>query len=120
VPMMRSLEIVSETAGNKVIAKVIDGARTAVREGQKITTPLEASHMFPGMVTQMIDIGEETGRLSEMLAKVADFYDAEVETAVKTLTSLIEPLLIVMMGGLVGFIAVSIMGPIFKLVSSIN
>lgn len=120
VPMMRSLEIVSETAGNKVIAKVIDGARSAVREGQKITTPLESSKMFPGMVTQMIDIGEETGRLSEMLAKVADFYDAEVETAVKTLTSLIEPLLIVMMGGLVGFIAVSIMGPIFKLVSSIN
>lgn len=120
VPMMRSLEIVAETAGNKVIAKVIDGARTAVREGQKITTPLEASQMFPGMVTQMIDIGEETGRLSEMLAKVADFYDMEVEMAVKTLTSLIEPLLIVMMGGLVGFIAVSIMGPIFKLVSSIN
>jgi len=120
VPMMRSLEIVSETAGNKVIAKVIDGARTSVREGQKITTPLEQSKMFPGMVTHMIDIGEETGRLSEMLAKVADFYDAEVETAVKTLTSLIEPMLIVMMGGLVGFIAVSIMGPIFKLVSSIE
>ena len=120
VPMMRSLEIVSETAGNKVIAKVIDGARTAVREGQKITTPLEQSKMFPGMVTHMIDIGEETGRLSEMLAKVADFYDSEVEMAVKTLTSLIEPLLIVMMGGLVGFIAVAIMGPIFKLVSSIN
>lgn len=120
VPMMRSLEIVTETAGNKVIAKVIDGARTAVREGQKITTPLEQSKMFPGMVTHMIDIGEETGRLSEMLAKVADFYDSEVEMAVKTLTSLIEPLLIVMMGGLVGFIAVAIMGPIFKLVSSIG
>ncbi len=120
VPMMRSLEIVSETAGNKVITKVIEGARTAVREGQKITTPLEQSKMFPGMVTHMIDIGEETGRLSEMLAKVADFYDSEVDMAVKTLTSLIEPLLIVMMGGLVGFIAVSIMGPIFKLVSSIS
>lgn len=120
VPMMRSLEIVSETAGNRVIAKVIDGARSSIREGQKITTPLEQSKMFPGMVTHMIDIGEETGRLSEMLAKVADFYDAEVDTAVKTLTSLIEPLLIVMMGGLVGFIAISIMGPIFKLVSSIN
>lgn len=120
VPMMRSLEIVSETAGNKVIAKVIEGARSAVREGQKITTPLEQSKMFPGMVTHMIDIGEETGRLSEMLAKVADFYDSEVDMAVKTLTSLIEPLLIVMMGGLVGFIAVSIMGPIFKLVSSIS
>lgn len=120
VPMMRSLEIVSETAGNKVIAKVIDGARSAIREGQKITTPLEQSRMFPGMVTHMIDIGEETGRLSEMLAKVADFYDMEVDMAVKTLTSLIEPMLIVMMGGLVGFIAVSIMGPIFKLVSSIN
>lgn len=119
VPMMRSLEIVAETAGNRVIAKVVDGARTSIREGQKISTPLAQSALFPGMVTHMIDIGEETGRLSEMLAKVSDFYDREVETAVKTLTSLIEPCLIVMMGGIVGFIAVSIMGPIFKLVSSV-
>lgn len=120
VPMMRSLEIVGETSGNRVIAHTIENARNAIREGQKISTPLAASNLFPGMVTHMIDIGEETGRLSEMLAKVSDFYDSEVENAVKTLTSLIEPCLIVTMGGIVGFIAVSIMGPIFKLISSIN
>jgi len=120
VPMMRSLEIVGETSGNRVIARTIENARNAIREGQKISTPLAASNMFPGMVTHMIDIGEETGRLSEMLAKVSDFYDSEVETAVKSLTSLIEPCLIVTMGGIVGFIAISIMAPIFKMVSSIS
>ncbi|NLN76022.1 MAG: type II secretion system F family protein [Armatimonadetes bacterium] len=120
VPMMRSLEIVGETSGNRVIAQTIENARNAIREGQKISTPLAQSSLFPGMVTHMIDIGEETGRLSEMLAKVSDFYDSEVENAVKTLTSLIEPCLIVTMGGIVGFIAVSIMAPIFKLISNIN
>ncbi len=120
VPMMRSLEIVGETSGNRVIAQTIENARSAIREGQKISTPLAQSNLFPGMVTHMIDIGEETGRLSDMLAKVSDFYDSEVENAVKTLTSLIEPCLIVTMGGIVGFIAVSIMAPIFKLISNIN
>ncbi|MCE5200229.1 MAG: type II secretion system F family protein [Armatimonadota bacterium] len=120
VPMMRSLEIVSETAGNRVIANAIDSARNAIREGQKISTPLAQSGLFPGMVTHMIDIGEETGRLSEMLSKVSDFYDQEVDNAVKALTSMIEPCLIVMMGGIVGFIAISIMSPIFKLISSVG
>ncbi|MHB9036123.1 MAG: type II secretion system F family protein [Armatimonadota bacterium] len=120
VPMMRSLEIVGETSGNRVIAHAIENARNAIREGQKLNTPLAASDLFPAMVTHMIDIGEETGRLSEMLAKVADFYDQEVDNAVKGLTSMIEPLLIVVMGGLVGFIAISIMSPIFKLISSVG
>lgn len=120
VPMMRSLEIVSETAGNRIIANAIDNARSAIREGQKVSTPLIQSGMFPAMVTHMIDIGEETGRLSDMLAKVSDFYDQEVDNAVKGLTSMIEPCLIVVMGGLVGFIAISIMAPIFKLISSVN
>jgi type IV pilus assembly protein PilC len=120
VAMMRSLEIVGETSGNVVIATAVENARTAIREGQKISTPLAQSGLFPSMVTHMIDVGEETGRLSEMLIKVSDFYDAEVDAAVKALTSLIEPLLIIFMGGIVGFIAVSIMAPIFKLISSIN
>ena len=120
VPMMRSLEIVCETAGNRVIARAIDNARNAIREGQKISAPLLQSGMFPAMVTHMIDVGEETGRLSEMLAKVSDFYDQEVDNAVKGLTSMIEPCLIVVMGGLVGFIAISIMAPIFKLISSVS
>ena len=120
VPMMRSLEIVGETAGNRVIAHAVESARNAIREGQKISAPLTQSGLFPGMVTHMIDVGEETGRLSEMRAKVSDFYDQEVENAVKALTSMIEPCLIVVMGGIVGFIAVSIMAPIFKLISSVN
>jgi type IV pilus assembly protein PilC len=120
VPMMRSLEIVGDTSGNVVIAKAVDNARSAIREGQKISVPLAQSGLFPSMVTHMIDIGEETGRLSDMLIKVSDFYDQEVDAAVKALTSLVEPCLIVFMGGIVGFIAVSIMSPIFKLVSSIG
>lgn len=120
VPMMRALEIVGETSGNAVIAKSVETARESVREGQKISQPLEASGVFPTMVTHMIDVGEETGRLSDMLVKVSEFYDKEVDASIKGLTSLIEPLLIVFMGVVVGFIAISVMGPIFKLVSSIG
>ena len=120
VPMMRSLEIIGETSGNAVLAESIVNARASIREGAKISSPLAASGLFPSMVTHMIDVGEETGRLSEMLCKVADFYDDEVDSLVKGLTSLIEPMLIVFMGVLVGFIAVSVMSPIFKLVSSIH
>ena len=120
VPMMRSLEIIGETSGNAVLAESIANARTSIREGAKISQPLAASGLFPAMVTHMIDVGEETGRLSEMLCKVADFYDDEVDAMVKGLTSLIEPMLIVFMGVLVGFIAISVMSPIFKLVSSIH
>jgi type IV pilus assembly protein PilC len=120
VPMMRALEIVGETAGNAVIAKGVQTARESVREGQKISAPLEATGLFPTMVTHMIDVGEETGRLSDMLVKVSEFYEKEVDAAVKGLTSLIEPMLIVFMGVVVGFIAISVMGPIFKLVSSVN
>lgn len=120
VPMMRSLEIVGETSGNMVIAKAVENARNSIREGQKVSAPLAASGVFPAMVTHMIDVGEETGRLSEMLVKVADFYDDEVDNAVKGLTSMIEPCLIVFMGLVVGFIAISIMAPIFKIVTSIQ
>jgi type IV pilus assembly protein PilC len=120
VPMLRALEIVSETAGNVVIAKAVTDARNCVREGQKISAPLEASAMFPPMVTQMIDIGEETGRMSDMLIKVATFYDQEVEVAVKSLTSLIEPALIIFLGGIVGFIVASIMVPMFTMINEIN
>ena len=120
VPMMRALEIVGEASGNSVIAKAVFTAKESVREGQKVSAPLDATGLFPGMVIHMIDVGEETGRLSEMLIKVSDFYDKEVDAAVKGLTSLIEPLLMVFMGVVVGFIAVSVMGPIFKLVSSIG
>jgi type IV pilus assembly protein PilC len=119
VPIMRTMEIIGETSGNAVITKAINDSRLAVRDGQRLSKPLTDSGLFPPMVTHMIDIGEETGRLSEMLIKVSDFYDQEVDATVKGLTSLIEPILIVFMGVLVGFIAISIMAPMFKLVSSI-
>jgi type IV pilus assembly protein PilC len=120
VPMMRSLEIVGETLGNEVLTRAIDDTRISLREGNKLSLPLTQSKLFPTMVTTMIDIGEESGRLSDMLVKVGDFYDTEVESTVKGLTSMIEPLLIMFLGGVVGFIAISIMTPIFKLVNSVK
>jgi type IV pilus assembly protein PilC len=120
VPMMRSLEIVGETLNNRVLTEAIDETRACIREGQKLSEPLAASGLFPSMVTHMIDVGEESGRLSEMLVKVGDFYDNEVETTIKGLTSMIEPMLIIFLGVVVGFIAISVMTPIFKLVNSVQ
>jgi type IV pilus assembly protein PilC len=120
VPMMRSLEIIGETSGNMVVANAVSDARSSIREGQKISQPLSQSNLFPPMVIQMIDVGEETGLLSEMLTKISDFYDREIDAVIKGLTSLIEPMLIAFLGCVVGFIAISVMAPIFKLVSSIH
>jgi type IV pilus assembly protein PilC len=120
VPMMRSLEIVGETMGNVLLVQAIENARNGIREGNKLSTPLAQSTLFPTMVTTMIDIGEESGRLPDMLVKVGDFYDSEVESTVKGLTSMIEPLLIMFLGSVVGFIAISIMTPIFKLVNAVK
>jgi type IV pilus assembly protein PilC len=120
VPVMRSLEIVGETMGNAVLTQAIDETRVSIREGNKLSAPLSESKLFPSMVTHMIDVGEESGRLSEMLVKVGDFYDSEVEATVKGLTSLIEPMLIIFLGVVVGFIAISVMTPIFKLVNSVK
>ena len=118
--MMRSLEITGETLGNQVLCNAIDATRNSIREGNKLSAPLVQSGLFPSMVTHMIDIGEESGRLSEMLVKIGDFYDQEVETAVKGLTSMIEPLLIIFMGGIVGLIAISVMTPVFSLVNEMK
>lgn len=120
VPMMRSLEIVSETLTNRVLSDAIEGTRASIREGQRLSTPMVASGLFPPMVTHMIDIGEESGRLPEMLVKIGDFYDTEVEATVKGLTSMIEPLLIIFMGVIVGFIAISVMTPIFTLINAVS
>ncbi|HEY3284648.1 MAG TPA: type II secretion system F family protein [Armatimonadota bacterium] len=115
VPIMKSLEIVAEATGNTVIQKAVLEARDSIREGNRLTDPLEASGWFPNMVTQMISIGEETGRLSGMLEKVSEFYDKEVDSAVKGLVSAIEPLMIAFMGVLIGSIAVALLMPIFDL-----
>jgi len=120
VPVLRALEIVSDTAGNRVIADTVVRARHSIKEGEKISTPLFGSKIFPVMVTQMIAIGEETGRLDQMLTKVANFYDDEVDNTLKSLTSLIEPLMIVGLGLIVGFIAISVISPIYSLVGSLG
>jgi len=120
VPVLRALEIVSETTGNLVVSETVIQARTSIKEGDKISTPLFASKIFPSMVTQMIAVGEETGRLDQMLTKVANFYDEEVDATLKALTSLIEPLMIVGLGLIVGFIAVSVISPIYSLVGSLG
>ncbi|MEN3001227.1 MAG: type II secretion system F family protein [Armatimonadota bacterium] len=120
VPLMRTLEIVGETSGNAVLAAAIEGTRASIREGQPLSTPFAATGLFPPMVIHMMDIGEESGRLSEMMVRIADFYEQEVDAAIKGLTSMIEPMLIVFLGGIVGFIAISIMMPMFKLVSAIQ
>lgn len=120
VPIMRSLEIVGETLNNVVLGGAVDSTRLSIREGNKLSVPLAASGLFPSMVTHMIDVGEESGRLSEMMIKVGDFYDQEVEQAVKGLTSMIEPLLIIFLGVVVGFIVISVMTPIFTIVNSVK
>jgi len=120
VPVLRAMEITGDTAGNLAIASVIEKARNSVKEGEKISAPMENSEYFPIMVTQMIAVGEETGRLDQMLVKVSDFYEAEVDAILKGLASLIEPIMIVMLGVLVGFIAVSVITPIYTLVSSVG
>ncbi|MBN1459141.1 MAG: type II secretion system F family protein [Armatimonadetes bacterium] len=120
VPVLRALEIVSDTSGNRVISDTVVRASQSIKEGEKISTPLFGSKIFPVMVTQMIAVGEETGRLDQMLTKVANFYDDEVDNTLKGLTSLIEPLMIVGLGLIVGFIAVSVISPIYSLVGSLG
>jgi len=120
VPVLRALEITSDTAGNRAVAQVIEQACTSVKEGEKISDPMQSSTIFPLMVTQMISVGEETGRLDQMLIKVSDFYESEVDSTLKGLASLLEPVLIVFIGVLVGFIAVSVIAPIYALVGNIH
>jgi type IV pilus assembly protein PilC len=110
------LEIVASTAGNAVVERTVLTARDYVMRGERLSTPLALNGVFPDMVVQMIAVGEETGRVDDMLFKIADFYESEVEAAIKALTSIIEPVLIVVLGVLVGFVAVSVISPIYDLV----
>ena len=116
VPIMQSLEIVGSASGNEIIAKTINKVRDSIREGENIAGPLGASGIFPPMVTQMVSVGEETGNLDAMLSKIADFYDTEVDYMLSSLTSMLEPIMIVGMGGIVGFIVVSVFMPLYQLV----
>ena len=120
VPILSSLDIVGETAGNAVVERAVQQVRAAVKEGETIAKPLSEAPVFPSMLVQMIAVGEETGAMDAMLNKVADFYDEEVSTAVDGLTALIEPLAMALLGGMVGFIVISLYLPMFNVISLIN
>lgn len=120
VPILTSLEIVRDTAGNQVIADAIDESRKEIQTGGMISLALQQHRVFPIMAIQMISIGEETGELDQMLMKVADFYEDEVEQAVKALTSIMEPLMILVLGGMVGSILVSMYLPMFKIMDVVQ
>jgi type IV pilus assembly protein PilC len=120
VPILDGLRITARTAGNKVVEKAVLQCRAAVTEGKTLAEPLRVSGVFPPMVTQMISVGEQTGALDAMLSKIADFYDDEVDTAVSTLTSLLEPIMIVFLGVVVGGLVVAMYLPIFKLVTLVK
>ena len=119
VPILQALETVAGTVANEIIAEAVMEARARIREGDRIGPPLEKSGMFPPMVVHMISIGEESGALDQMLSKVADFYESEVESTLQSLTSAIEPVLIVLLGGMVGFIVISLLLPLITAVQNL-
>ena len=120
VPIMQAIEITGKTAGNAVIEKSMGDVITSVKSGGTISAPLKDCPAFPPMVAQMVGVGEETGALDSMLAKIADFYDSEVEAAVKALTSIMEPVMIIFVGGIVGVIVISMYLPLFSIYNSIK
>jgi type IV pilus assembly protein PilC len=120
VPILQALDIVSDTVNNKVIAKAVIDVQTSVRDGESMAKPLGRHRVFPPMVVQMLAVGEETGQVDVMLEKVASFYDQEVEASVDALTSLIEPLLIAVIGGLVGAAVVALYMPMFNIIKLIK
>ncbi|EAU54676.1 type II secretion system F family protein [Mariprofundus ferrooxydans] len=117
VPILEALDTVAETSGNVVIEEVILSSKESISQGQTLTAPLEASKIFPVMVTQMISIGEQTGSMEEMLAKIADFYEEEVDTAVDNMQQLMEPVIMVFLGGVIGGLVISMYLPIFQMAS---
>lgn len=120
VPILSALDIVSDTAGNAVVANAVKNARSAIKEGETIAKPLGESSVFPSMLVQMIAVGEETGALDAMLNKIADFYDEEVATAVEGLTSLIEPLMMASLGGIVGAMVIALYMPMFQVITLVQ
>ena len=120
VPILNSLEIVGKTSGNKAVEKALDIVRTNVCEGEGIAEPLAKSKIFPPMVVRMVSVGEQSGELEKMLSKIADFYDAQVDASVSGLTSLIEPLIIALLGIVIGTIVICMFLPIFKMTSVVS
>jgi len=120
VPVLQALNIVRDTAGNEVIANAIQRVHDAVKEGETMAAPLEASGVFPGMVVSMVDVGEETGALPDMLLKIADNYDDEVDAAVEGLTSIIEPILIIFLAIVIGTIVIAMFVPLISIISQMS
>jgi type IV pilus assembly protein PilC len=120
VPLLQALDITGKTAGNHVIEQAMAGVIESVKSGGTIADPLKESSVFPAMVSHMVSVGEETGSLDTMLSKIADFYEDQVDAAVKALTSILEPVMIVLVGGIVGFIVISMYLPLFKVYDSIK
>jgi type IV pilus assembly protein PilC len=120
VDIIKALEITGQTAGNWVVEDALAGVRAKVHQGIPIAQPLIENDVFPPMVSQMVKIGEETGELEKMLAKIADFYEDEVDSAISTLTSIIEPLMMIMVGAMVGVIVISMYLPMFKMLSLVK
>ena len=120
VPIIAALEVVKRTTGNLKMTQALTASQESIREGKDLSTRLASSGLFPPMVVQMVAVGEESGQLDNMLDKIADFYDAEVEDLVGRLSSLIEPIMIVVLGAIVGFVIVSIMIPIFDVITNFD
>lgn len=120
VPILEAMNIVAKSAGNVVVENAIERTTERIREGQTMADPLMATGVFPSMVVQMIGVGEQTGALDQMLSKIADFYEEEVDVAVASLTSLLEPLMMVVIGGVVGFILIAMYLPIFEIAGKLQ
>jgi type IV pilus assembly protein PilC len=120
VPILDALEIVAKTSGNMVVEEAIMYARAKISEGKNMAGPLMESNVFPPMVVQMVGVGEQTGALDAMLGKIADFYEEEVDVAVAALTSLIEPIMMVGIGGTVGVVLIAMYLPIFSIAGKIK
>jgi type IV pilus assembly protein PilC len=120
VPILQALTIVKETAGNVIIANAVGQIHESVKEGETITAPLEASRVFPPMVVSMVDVGEQTGAMPEMLLKIADNYDEEVDNAVSAMTSLLEPIMIVFLAVIVGSIVIAMFLPLITMISTLS
>ncbi len=120
VPILQALETVAGTVGNEIIAEAIMNARARIREGDRVNEPLEKSKMFPPMVVHMISIGEESGALDQMLSKIAEFYEGEVESTLQSLTSAIEPVMIVFLGVCVGFIVIAMFAPLLQVIQNLS
>ncbi|MBI1870159.1 MAG: type II secretion system F family protein [Chlamydiae bacterium] len=120
VPILKALTIVRDTIGNEVVVKAVTLVHDSIREGESIVGPLRESRVFPPMVTGMIDVGEQTGNLAEMLVKIADTYDEEIDVTVQGLTSVLEPLLIVTLAVIVGFIVIAMFLPLIKLMQGLS